>query len=80
MSRASHVYAINIGWDKMEMDTPEIEEMPAEKEGKNMIFIIIGIIFLVVALLSYIIVIPIFSNFFLGEILGVIFLYKGYRP
>ena len=64
----------------MEIDAPVPDEIPAEKKEKNMAFICIGVILLIVALMSWITYIPIFSDFFIGEILGVIFLYKGLKP
>lgn len=64
----------------MEIDAPVPEEIPAKKPEKNMTFICIGAILLLIALMSWIYYIPIFSDFFIGEVLGIIFLYKGFRP
>jgi uncharacterized membrane protein len=64
----------------MEIDAPLPEETPPEVSEKNVTFICIGVILLIVALMSWIVYIPIFSDFFIGEILGIIFLYKGFRP
>lgn len=50
-------------------------------EAKNLIIgalsVIIGIILLIIGIMSWIVYIPIFSNFYIGESFGIIFIIAG---